>query len=229
MESSLSDSANNENSLEAIDWDAWLEKIRKQCVRAQSALGMQPEKANTRVDPHAAHQVLEYWKVPLRSRELLKRTIKATKCLKHVRSWDDRRHWCLALSADKGAGKSTAAASWLLEKARRVDPRPGMKQRWWCSASIARVSGFDETLDDLATVPALVIDDLGLEFSDVKGNFLSRFDELLNHRYANKRPTLLTTNLGTKDFKDRFGERIADRLREDALFIEVDAKSLRGQ
>jgi DNA replication protein DnaC len=73
----------------------------------------------------------------------------------------------------------------------------------------------------------LVIDDLGAEYSDSKGFFASLFDEVVNARYENMRPTILTTNLDVEGFAARYGERIVDRIREAGRFLNCGAQSLR--
>ena len=77
----------------------------------------------------------------------------------------------------------------------------------------------------------MVIDDLGIEYLDKNGNFLQRLDELLDERYSNFRKTIITTNLNADAFKDRYGERVADRMREGFTwgggFIELADDSMR--
>jgi len=98
------------------------------------------------------------------------------------------------------------------------------------ASDIARVSMFDDkAMKELETVRYLVLDDLGVEFNDKGGSFLSRFDSLFNRRYSNELTTVITTNLTAEDFRDRYGERAVDRIRETGSFIGLDGKSLRQQ
>ena len=82
-------------------------------------------------------------------------------------------------------------------------------------------------------VPHLVIDDLGVEYLDAKGYTQKRFDEILDERYSNFRKTLITTNLNARDFRDRYGTRIFDRIREGlssgGAFVEIGEKSYRAE
>jgi DNA replication protein DnaC len=77
----------------------------------------------------------------------------------------------------------------------------------------------------------MVIDDLGVEYLDKNGNFLQRLDELIDERYSNYRQTIITTNLNVKAFKERYGERVADRIREGfefgGAFMELAESSMR--
>ncbi len=49
--------------------------------------------------------------------------------------------------------------------------------------------------------------------------------------YGDRRPLIITTNAKPHEIIERFGERIADRLREVATIMAVgdNAPSLRGQ
>ena len=73
----------------------------------------------------------------------------------------------------------------------------------------------------------LAIDELGTEPLDALGRWLADLDELVDARTARGRQTVATTNLSGTDFKARYGERIADRIRGSGRFIETRAASLR--
>lgn len=132
----------------------------------------------------------------------------------------------LVLGGTPGSGK-TFAASWCCAQvphsARFID-----------SHRLARLDRYKE-MDDLETVALLVLDDLGIEYLDEKGAFLSKVDGLVNARYAAELRTVITTNLPWKaesekkpDFRRRYGERVADRIREVGEFIGITEPSLRG-
>ena len=70
---------------------------------------------------------------------------------------------------------------------------------------------------------------LGTEPSD-SVHFGSRRDavaELLYSRYDKKLVTHFTTNLTALELKDRYGERITDRLREMVLQVYLEGESKR--
>ena len=129
----------------------------------------------------------------------------------------------VVLSGGVGCGKSLAAAAWLL-----AGQLEGVRGLWMTAARLARWPRYDEDrMSELLTVRRLVIDDLGDEYLDEKGAYLSLLDEVVNERYGNARPTVLTTNLNAVAFKIRYGPRIADRIREAGKFESVDGPSLR--
>tara|TARA_R110000744_G_scaffold330460_2_gene435958 strand:+ start:390 stop:1091 length:702 start_codon:yes stop_codon:yes gene_type:complete len=144
-----------------------------------------------------------------------------------------RTGWCLVLSGCKGCGKSTAAASYLMARTRaseNISQLPKNKM-WWTAANISRVSSYVGQLENLMTLPVLVIDDLGVEYMDKNGHFNSRLDELLSYRYDNFKKTIITTNLNSVDFEKRYEKRITSRIKEGIKFggnfAHIKDKSLR--
>lgn len=143
----------------------------------------------------------------------------------------------LVLSGTKGCGK-TCAASWALSEYSRETGSLSHIQRGSTGPSggfmdvskLARASRYDSrTMDPIEKLRLLVIDDLGMEFADVKGSFLATLDGIVNSRYAAELKTIITTNLPAEEFKERYGERIADRIRESGTFVELNEQSMRGR
>lgn len=68
----------------------------------------------------------------------------------------------------------------------------------------------------LAQTDLLGIDDLGTEPAEMQdyGNFMYPIKELLAMRYDAQLFTVFTTNLEPKNIRQRYGDRIADRLNE---------------
>ena len=68
----------------------------------------------------------------------------------------------------------------------------------------------------LAKADMLGIDDIGTEPAEVQdyGNFMYPIKELLAMRYDAQLFTVFTTNLEPKEIRQRYGDRIADRLNE---------------
>lgn len=174
--------------------------------------------------------VVESLGVPLGLAEFVSAgNLAATDAIVAVRSAEFR---ILVLAGNVGAGKSVAAAWWLL--APHIPGSPpsrdyGKRKSLWVSASrLARWQRYDE--DEMARLllaPRLVIDDLFAEFSDQKGNFVSILDEVVSDRLANKRPLVITTNASVEVFRERYGERIADRIREHGKFHSFAGESMR--
>jgi len=148
-----------------------------------------------------------------------------------ARDWLASDRTILVVSGRRGVGKTTAAA-WL---AAEVDG-----SRFIDAAHLMRVDVYsNEEMNPLEQCPLLVMDELGGEYMDVKGKLLSLVDGLVNTRYAAKLRTVITTNMPANDFeepkgvknpgfKTRYGERLADRIREVGRFVELSGPSLRG-
>ncbi len=80
-----------------------------------------------------------------------------------------------------------------------------------------------------ARVPLLFIDDLGntfLQGRETPGRQRWLF-EIINHRYNERLPLIVTTNLTFEDLADQFDEKLAQRLLEYAVWIEMGGPSLR--
>ncbi len=79
-----------------------------------------------------------------------------------------------------------------------------------------------ETLKDCKM---LVLDELGVSSGGRDENAL--LDDVLSHRYDRQKPTVLIANLPIGKIRELLGERIADRVRENCLKIEMTGKSRR--
>jgi hypothetical protein len=153
------------------------------------------------------------------------------------------------LAGVPGAGKTVAAALWMLRYGSTAELWTyggsgtwesrgevyahrwrGGKLVWRGAGELARTDHYSrDAVGELTTAARLVIDDLGAEYADGKGFFLSLLDELVNARYASNRATVITTNLDAPTFRLRYGDRIADRIREAGRFVNCGATSLRGK
>lgn len=125
------------------------------------------------------------------------------------------------LSGETGTGKTMASSMVsVLKGARMVTAR-----------QVIEMNRFNGDFDALCEVPALVVDDLGTEYIDAKGEAESRWDGLFNRRYRmarmNRAPTVVTCNMKAPDFKTRYGARVADRIVEVGRWINVGGNSMR--
>ena len=184
--------------------------------------------------PHQKIECLKKWGVPERILHNLSDigSLVSTKAKEAVTNFllQPREAWCLVLSGGKGTGKSTAAAVWLYGNVPEHTPRY-LSRYWWTGTRIARTNGYHKDYEKMMETRCMVIDDLGIEYLDKNGNFLQRLDELMDERYSNFRRTVITTNLNAAAFKDRYGERVSDRLRESfaagGQYVEIPENSMR--
>jgi DNA replication protein DnaC len=131
----------------------------------------------------------------------------------------------MVLAGNTGVGKSVAALLWLID---RANGKPECL-RWVQSGDLARGYAYDqEAFESVAGVYALVIDDLGVEYLDDRGRYLSTLDELLSRRFARMRKTMMTTNIvDPAIFADRYKERITSRTHEDGAFVVCGGPDMR--
>jgi len=223
---------------------------------AQNAIELSRSRSRAEIDEfeaeaerqaHAARiGAMSRFGVPKRIRGMIPDGISDTRAIKRVVEWHgeqqrDESNWCLVLSAQPGTGKSTAAGVWLwlrtagvvgfnaCERVTRPDLGTSANaQRWFSASEIAAASGFDGSVDSLCAMRALVFDDLGTEYTDRRGYVKTRLDVIIDSRYREFRPTLITTNLNVGSFRERYGERVADRLREGGAWFEFQAGSMRS-
>ncbi len=83
--------------------------------------------------------------------------------------------------------------------------------------TLARYAKEDsEKMWSIIRTPMLALDDLGAEQDTIKtyGNVVNPAVELLSYRYQYRLFTLVTTNLKTAEIRQRYGDRIADRMNE---------------
>lgn len=175
------------------------------------------------------------------------------KYLAALRAIDNDEGGIALLAGEKGCGKTAAAARWCYT--RRPEAARFLRAAEFFRSS--RYSRGDKDAgeappiarDQLLREPALVLDDLGAEFADAAGSYRVDFDELLDRFYADKRILVITTNIAyasarqrdqarqadpsvaadAPTFADRYGERVADRLRECGRWVASSAPSLRGR
>ena len=75
----------------------------------------------------------------------------------------------------------------------------------------------------------LIIDDLGCEPVEVKnfGTSVTPITDIIYERYAAMKPTIITTNLDTRQIRSEYNERVADRLNEICRVIGYKNESYR--
>jgi len=144
----------------------------------------------------------------------------------------------LVLSGTPGTGKTVAAVAWIAEyvndTANWTEPgtAPRLKSRppvFTTASELARWDRYEqESIHGLLRAPRLVIDDVGAEYLDKNGFYAALLDEVINVRYSARLPVLLTTNiLSADEFRNRYGDRIAGRIRESGRFSSCGGVDLR--
>lgn len=148
-----------------------------------------------------------------------------TTAIEAVRGWRAARisvPW-LALSGGTGCGKSVAAA-WMVADCGGMWVRAERLVRVF-AASFGDQFEEQEQIRDCAF---LVLDDIGSELDAAR--MTSVLIELLDSRKSRRQATLLTTNLGRPQFKDRYGnERLLSRLHESVQWEPISGTDLRRQ
>ena len=84
----------------------------------------------------------------------------------------------------------------------------------------------EQYMHSRASCSLLVLDEVG-RFPERKMFEQPILFYLLNRRYQNKRPTVICTNMSSKEFADFMGQAIIDRIRSNRIRIELNGKSLR--
>ena len=154
-------------------------------------------------------------------------------CRAYAKEWPDRKAQGkgLVLAGLNGTGKSYLAACIKREVEAQGDvvvfvsvPDLGGRIR----ATWDREKGApteQEVFDAMTDADLLVLDDLGAEAPrPITEEQLYR---IIDGRYRNKRPVVVTANVSPKDFEARFGIRIADRFAETCDVLIANAKSYR--
>jgi hypothetical protein len=140
----------------------------------------------------------------------------------------------LVLEGGVGAGKSTAGTWWAMRHGRGAP-------LYVRSATFEGEGRYDRDFRArVREASAIVLDDLGAEFKDGKGNLTAALDELVDIVYSRRLPTVITTNLTRDAFTQRYehqdpvkadgaGRRLLSRLRGCAAWSSVSSGDLRGK
>lgn len=82
-----------------------------------------------------------------------------------------------------------------------------------------------KVLQMLATVPLLVIDEVGVQYgTESEQNTLF---QILDRRYRDRKPVILMANLNPAELQKLLGDRVFDRLREVSRVVLFDWESYR--
>jgi DNA replication protein DnaC len=159
-------------------------------------------------------------------------TADTTRVLRAAARWMREGKSGLLLTGSVGTGKSKLLQAIQMLTIYYTAGRQGIKI--FSAPEICELarSGNDDDMEyyrRLKTYDQLGIDDLGAEPVTVKswGTELSPVIDILYARYDSGKVTIITTNDGIEKLKEKYGERIHDRLCEQYDRITFNFKSFR--
>jgi len=143
---------------------------------------------------------------------------------------DKREHPFLTLAGKPGTGKSHLAIGigwhWLevMDKVVKYSQVEGLLDELrsgFNTRSAQEDRDFDMKLKRIKECGLLILDDLGVEQSSVWAR--AKLDEIIDYRYLNELPLVVTTNMSP----NKLEPRIASRLQE-GVSIHLECKDYRG-
>ena len=148
------------------------------------------------------------------------------KAYEYAKDFEDNRGNGLMMIGNAGTGKTHLAAAithYVIEEF-------GATVKFGCFTDILTdikksFSTDEDIVRQLKEVPLLVIDDLGKERQSEWSD--SILYEVINSRYEDYMPTIITTNLNPKQLEARFGEAILSRLFEMCDAINMSGTDIR--
>ncbi len=200
--------------------DAWASANPELAVAWDEAIGEDQERRAQAERLRERASAMRRTGAPERALEIIVRdAVRDTAAVRAVREWLNGGSTFLVLTGGTGAGK-TLAACLALEKGGRFERAVAAgRLGLYGDEDVARMKALRETR-------MLVLDDLGAEFAgDV---WRAQFDELVDERYGNRLGTVITTNLSPAALKERYGARVADRIRHDGQVVACGSESLRA-
>jgi hypothetical protein len=158
----------------------------------------------------------------------IQKRLEERSCLKAARDWaTDGMQWSLILSGGPGCGKTTAAA-WAAHQMSMRNYRP----KWVRCAAVVDAPMFGGEAELLKhrcrNAGLLVLDDIGAGARERDAKpWLGWLDDVLDARWANKRKTIITTNMTPGPLAQWLGARLCDRLNEGTIHATAEASMRR--
>ncbi|UCG55555.1 MAG: ATP-binding protein [Dehalococcoidia bacterium] len=130
--------------------------------------------------------------------------------------------WLIFLGPS-GCGKTHLAAAIVNERIKHDQPAlykttPDLLDDLRSAFNPEREIPYDQSFDVLRNTPLLVIDDLGTQSSTPWSK--EKLDQLLNHRYSQQLPTIITTNVPVEQLDDRISNRLSDNSLSRVFLLE---------
>jgi len=156
-------------------------------------------------------------------------------CHEFVETWQERQrqgeHTSLWILGPMGTGKTRLAAALVTAlylddgvEALLIQPKhmiDRLRDTWERGAK----EKHRDVLREFIEVEVLVLDDVGTSWGS-EAEKVQLF-EIVDGRYADGRPTLLTSNKQPMQLRDAIGERAYDRLRHGARVVPLTGESYR--
>ena len=136
---------------------------------------------------------------------------------------------CLLLTGDTGRGKT-----WIAAAITRELILQGLAPLFTTASDLFslladsyRRDSFEASFAKIKKLPALIIDDLGVEKTTDRA--LEHMYGLIDFRYSWEKGTVITSNLSGRDIGERYGTRIMSRIKQSGKAVEVKGKDRRLQ
>lgn len=203
-----------------------LEEKQKAIEKEEKNQRLKTIKKNSLMEKSFYNKTFENWDFEKGDRKLYNLGTKYIENFKEIKE----EGLGLLITGGVGNGKSYlsfAIANGLLKKGVPVVciSINGLLERIKETYSIWGKEGEWEIIKLLGNADLLVIDDLGTEQNTEWS--ISKIYTIIDSRYRNKLPTVVTTNYPVDILKDRYGERTVDRLIEMCTTIESKGNSIR--
>jgi DNA replication protein DnaC len=158
---------------------------------------------------------------PPRLIEAIARDRRKTPALEHADAFLRSDKTVLVLVGGTGAGKTFAG---LFVAHEAGGPRPGFVR----SPTLERIGRYNhEHQAWLESRTSLVLDDLGAEYMDGKGAYLSLLDELVDKAWGDKSKLVITSNMEGLALRQRLGDRVWSRICDVGAVGACGAEDLR--
>lgn len=165
---------------------------------------------------------LELAKIPLRYAEDVLDSPMVTEATPHVeRFMRDPKRSLLLLLGSPGTGKTCAAIE-------------ALAAHGWCTYALAaeiaqayRWSEYRQIVQDWCMTSMVAIDELGREPTDADQRSRATLWEVIERRWADRRKTILVSNISEKLFRQRYDEAAWDRIVGDGGVVVLTGASLR--
>ncbi len=141
----------------------------------------------------------------------------------------DPTHRWLVLSGPVGVGKThlaVAIAQYAIEQhslPAYFAAVPDLMDHLRSSFSPTSEEGYDERFEEIRTAALLVLDDLGTENATPWAQ--EKLYQIINHRYVDRLPTVITTNVDLRKIDERISSRMLDHRL--STHVEIDAPDYR--